>query len=58
MSDKFLNTTGLELFWGNVKSNLDLIVSTSDIITNDDIDRMFTPSVDASGLLPINMENT
>ena len=58
MSDKFLNTTGLEHFWGKVKSNLDLIVSTSDIITNDDIDGMFTPSVDVSGLLPINMENT
>lgn len=56
MSDKFLNTTGLEHFWGKVKSNLDLIVSTSDIITNDDIDGMFTPSVDVSGLLP--MENT
>lgn len=44
MSNKFLNKTGLEHFWGKVKSNLDLIVNTSDIITNDEIDGMFETS--------------
>ena len=45
MSDKFLNKTGLEHFWGKVKSNLDLLVNASDVITNDDIDRMFVTKV-------------
>ena len=49
MSDKFLNNTGLEHFWGKVKSNLDLSVNTSDVITNEEIDEMFLPKLPIGG---------
>lgn len=41
MSDKFLNNIGLEHLWGKIKSNLDLLVNASDVITNEEIDELF-----------------